>query len=151
MRESVTLRHSAMSQIAQGAEEVDLEIKLLIGECRGDSNPATVRTRAAQLANKTAEATSRSTSDSLGLKSVDANTRAHLLVFLQNLDHAQPHDTIGALATHPGLPKHKAWLKEHVLLGDQQVAAAIRAYEFTLDTDDFIESLDLIKRLAEAS
>merc|ERR1712139_422238 len=80
MRESVTLRHSAMSQIAQGAEEVDLEIKLLIGECRGDSKPATVRTRATQLANKTAGATSRnagSDPDSLGLKAVDANTRAH--------------------------------------------------------------------------
>ena len=65
--------------------------------------------------------------------------------FIQNLDHAQPHDTIGPLATHPGLPKHKKWLKDTVLLGNQQVAAAIRAYEFTLDVEDFIESLNIIK------
>jgi len=150
MRESVTLRHSAMSQIAQGAEEVDFEIKLLISECRGD-----IRTGApVHVAIKTSEATlSRNASggpNGLGLEAVDANTRAHLLVFLQNLDHAQPHDTIGALATHPGLPKHKAWLKEYVLLGNQQVAAAIRAYEFTLDTDDFVESLDLIRKISNA-
>ena len=34
----------------------------------------------------------RDNGEILGLESVDANTRAHLLVFLQNLDHAQPQD-----------------------------------------------------------
>mmetsp|Transcript_20303 Transcript_20303/g.62552 ORF Transcript_20303/g.62552 Transcript_20303/m.62552 type:complete len:565 (-) Transcript_20303:147-1841(-) len=151
MRESVTLRHSAMSQISQGAEEVDYEIKLLIAECRGETKmPPHARTKfeAGGLSQREHIAHQEKPGlSSPGPESVDANTRAHLLVFLQNLDHAQPHDTIGALATHPGLPKHKAWLKEYALLGDQQVAAAIRAYEFTLDTQDFIESLDMIKRL----
>ncbi|CAH0368836.1 unnamed protein product [Pelagomonas calceolata] len=152
MRESVTLRHSAMSQIAQGAEEVDLEIKLLIAECRGDT--VSIAQGRAKFGSNSMHGSPpqrrrRDNGEILGLESVDANTRAHLLVFLQNLDHAQPQDTIGALATHPGLPKHKAWLKKYVLLGDQQVAAAIRAYEFTLDTDDFIESLDMIKKLSD--
>lgn len=153
MRESVTLRHSAMSQIAQGAEEVDLEIKLLIAECRGDAlSMAQGRAKFGDNSMHGSPLPQRKRTDNgeiSGLESVDANTRAHLLVFLQNLDHAQPQDTIGALATHPGLPKHKAWLKKYVLLGDQQVAAAIRAYEFTLDTDDFIESLDMIKKLSD--
>ena len=157
MRESVTLRHSAMSQIAQGAEEVDLEIKLLIAECRGDAKTIAAQARAKADAEAAARGEAprggggggggaRGGGGPAAAESVDANTRAHLLVFLQNLDHAQPHDTIGALATHPGLPKHKKWLKEYVLLGNQQVAAAIRAYEFTLDTDDFIESLGIIKQ-----
>lgn len=157
MRESVTLRHSAMTQIAQGAEEVDLEIKLLIAECRGDSKSRAAMARATagfegpspdSTINPQQSKTQAWKFDTPELECVDANTRAHLLVFLQNLDHAQPHDTIGALATHPGLPKHKAWLKKYVLLGNQQVAAAIRAYEFTLDTGDFIESLDMIKKLS---
>ena len=147
MRESVTLRHSAMSQISQGAEEVDLEIKLLIAECRGFKADFNSLPRGSVLRASQGKGESNGFSDP-SLKSVDANTRAHLLVFLQNLDHAQPHDTIGALAIHPGLPKHKAWLKKYALLGDQQVAAAIRAYEFTLDTEDFIESLDMIKSLS---
>ena len=141
-----------MSQIAQGAEEVDLEIKLLIAECRGDTvSMAQGRAKfgSNSMHGSPPQRRRRDNGEILGLESVDANTRAHLLVFLQNLDHAQPQDTIGALATHPGLPKHKAWLKKYVLLGDQQVAAAIRAYEFTLDTDDFIESLDMIKKLSD--
>jgi hypothetical protein len=146
-----------MTQIAQGAEEVDLEIKLLIAECRGDSKSRAAMARATagfegpspdSTINPQQSKTQAWKFDTPELECVDANTRAHLLVFLQNLDHAQPHDTIGALATHPGLPKHKAWLKKYVLLGNQQVAAAIRAYEFTLDTGDFIESLDMIKKLS---
>merc|ERR1712072_1573084 len=126
---------------AQGAEEVDLEIKLLIAEFRGDT--VSIAHDVPNLAATRCMEVPLNAGVGIMAKFWDLN------LFLQNLDHAQPQDTIGALATHPGLPKHMAWLKKYVLLGDQQVAAAIRAYEFTLDTDDFIESLDMIKKLSD--
>ena len=85
-------------------------------------------------------------SPSLGFAGIGFGTpmapedRANLLVFIKGLDSGG-----GPLArVAPQLAKHKKVIKRLALVGDPRLSACVKAYERTKDSDDLVESIEMI-------